>query len=316
MKPETQKKLTYLHETKQLIKEALISKGQNVSETDTFRSYVDHILAISGGGTGEVETDIMPEATISGFTLDSTFQAYTPGPVVPATFALTAGETYIVDWDGETYTCEAGSFTYSGENLVYIGNGAYVGQSGNDEPFLISYSPASNAAQLFSNVNTDSHTIRIYQKTSTGGAGSGGSSLSTKWGSVQVADTVATITHGMGVVPDIILITNGLVCDAEYQIIFSLGFSTAMIQALGDNAYGRVMIMFDLSKGTNQSCGVGEGFENITESISLMFGPIRDVTDTTFTVGGGTYGKLKHNGSPLNANEGAYEWIAIAGITG
>jgi hypothetical protein len=47
------KKLNYLSETKSLIKAALIEKGQAVSDTDTFRSYADKVLAIeTGGGSG------------------------------------------------------------------------------------------------------------------------------------------------------------------------------------------------------------------------------------------------------------------------
>jgi hypothetical protein len=51
---ETTKKLAYLAETKSLIKAALIEKGQAVSDTDTFRSYADKVLAIETGG-GSVE---------------------------------------------------------------------------------------------------------------------------------------------------------------------------------------------------------------------------------------------------------------------
>ena len=39
-------KLNYLLETKQAIKQALIDKGQEVADTDTFRSYADKIASI------------------------------------------------------------------------------------------------------------------------------------------------------------------------------------------------------------------------------------------------------------------------------
>lgn len=45
------KKLNYLSETKDLIKTALIEKGQAVTDSDTFRSYADKVLAIQSGGT-------------------------------------------------------------------------------------------------------------------------------------------------------------------------------------------------------------------------------------------------------------------------
>lgn len=46
--------MNYLSETKDLIKAALIEKGQAVSDTDTFRSYAGKVLAIETGG-GSVE---------------------------------------------------------------------------------------------------------------------------------------------------------------------------------------------------------------------------------------------------------------------
>ena len=39
--------LTYLEETKLLLKDAIINKGQNIQDTDTFRSYADKIDQIS-----------------------------------------------------------------------------------------------------------------------------------------------------------------------------------------------------------------------------------------------------------------------------
>ena len=45
-----QEDLDYLAQTKQLIKEAIIEKGQEISSIDTFRSYVDKINNISTGG--------------------------------------------------------------------------------------------------------------------------------------------------------------------------------------------------------------------------------------------------------------------------
>jgi hypothetical protein len=58
---ETNKKLAYLSETKDLIRAALIEKGQTVGNADTFRSYADKILSIpvviSGGG-GETDGNL------------------------------------------------------------------------------------------------------------------------------------------------------------------------------------------------------------------------------------------------------------------
>ena len=49
-------KLDYLDETKQLIKQAIIDKGQEVSDEDTFRSYVDKISDIETGNNTQDAT--------------------------------------------------------------------------------------------------------------------------------------------------------------------------------------------------------------------------------------------------------------------
>ena len=50
----TTDKLNYLKDTKTAIKEAIISKGQEVTDDDTFRSYADKILAITEGGSSDI----------------------------------------------------------------------------------------------------------------------------------------------------------------------------------------------------------------------------------------------------------------------
>lgn len=44
-------KLAYMYQTKKLIKDAIIEKGVNVSDSDTFRSYADKISNIQSGST-------------------------------------------------------------------------------------------------------------------------------------------------------------------------------------------------------------------------------------------------------------------------
>ena len=47
-------KLNYLNETKNQIKNAIVEKGVEISETDTFRSYADKISNISAGNNEEI----------------------------------------------------------------------------------------------------------------------------------------------------------------------------------------------------------------------------------------------------------------------
>ena len=58
-------KLSYLSETKEAIKQALIKLQVTVTDEDTFRSYADKIAGIEGGGggsnAGSIDTDNMIE---------------------------------------------------------------------------------------------------------------------------------------------------------------------------------------------------------------------------------------------------------------
>lgn len=58
----TADKLGYLSNTKELIRQAIIQKGVNVSENETFRTYPEKIQQIeTGGGAewGEIHVDIL-----------------------------------------------------------------------------------------------------------------------------------------------------------------------------------------------------------------------------------------------------------------
>lgn len=73
-----QEKLDYLEDTKQAIKQAIIDKGVEVSETDTFRSYANKVGEISSSGGsfyGVTFTDLFGEVDESGKLNSSTNQA-------------------------------------------------------------------------------------------------------------------------------------------------------------------------------------------------------------------------------------------------
>ena len=52
---DLQDNLNYIEDTKNLIKQAIIAKGQPVTDNDTFRSYKDKINAIQTGEMTEEE---------------------------------------------------------------------------------------------------------------------------------------------------------------------------------------------------------------------------------------------------------------------
>ena len=69
-------KLTYLSGTKDAIKQAIIAKGVEVTDTDTFRSYANKIEAIQSGGGGTVN---IPDGTKFAY---STFTTV-PTEIIP-----------------------------------------------------------------------------------------------------------------------------------------------------------------------------------------------------------------------------------------
>ena len=52
---DLQDNLNYIQDTKALIKQAIINKGQTITDNDTFRSYKDKIAAIKTGKMTEQE---------------------------------------------------------------------------------------------------------------------------------------------------------------------------------------------------------------------------------------------------------------------
>ena len=101
--------------------------------------------------------------TVTGFAFDPDWGAYTNGYVMPSEYVLESGNDYSVSFDGEIFFCTAFSFLLQGVTIVAIGNGAYVGMSGNDEPFLLTYAKINNTSQMFTNREGESHEIGIFQ---------------------------------------------------------------------------------------------------------------------------------------------------------
>ena len=110
-----------------------------------------------------VEIDIFPEDRITDFVQDTEdfgglFVAMRVCDVV-----LNVGDTYYVEWDGETYPCVAKADVLAGElPCIYLGNGLLFGQP-SDEPFAIGQFTHATDLGMFAFEGTE-HTVRIYQK--------------------------------------------------------------------------------------------------------------------------------------------------------
>lgn len=112
------------------------------------------------GGGGAIKKDILPlEAVNFSKNMGGTYTGYFSG-----IFALKAGNTYYVEWDGETYKCEAFAHTDAVYSYVRLGNCSAYGGSSNDEPFTISII-LDSLTRMVEALEDDkaTHTISIYQ---------------------------------------------------------------------------------------------------------------------------------------------------------
>lgn len=115
---------------------------------------------------------LLPVIPFDEFVLDSTYGVYACN-INSSVFTLTLGETYIVRWDGVSYTCVAQDVSALQAGALGLGNLANFGGTGNDEPFVIGWTPSGFT--LFAFDDATSHTVGIYlQEEDTGGEEEGG----------------------------------------------------------------------------------------------------------------------------------------------
>lgn len=138
-------------------------------------------------------------------------------------------------------------------------------------------------------------------KESAGGESSGEKSFEIKSGNFRPTANTETISHGCGVLPDIIVVYSNHVPQAGY-LIFSLGFSTALHTALGG---GWIAPTITLASSGSIGYKSDLGIET-SQPTGALYGSIRNATESLFTIGGGN-GKLKIGE--------LYSWICICGIT-
>lgn len=122
-------------------------------------------------------------------------------------------------------------------------------------------------------------------------------SLTYKSGSFEGNGGKLTINHNMGFIPDMILVFLQALSTNKAAIIYAIGYSSPMLEALGGG-------YLCPSVGSNTSISLDYGFEGAS-SKGNTYGNVREVTATSFTVGGTT--NILQDGE-------YYNWIAIGGI--
>ena len=273
---------------------------------------------------------LLPYGEIGGFALDSYFHAYTPGFVSPAPFILESGKAYRVKWDGEVFD-DCVAYTIPAEEAITaIGNGSSLGLQGNDEPFLILHNATNDNIQIFSTEEEASHFVGIWQKlaqeirlqektitengeyTADSGfdglgkvlvniAASGASPVMAAGQKYNTDQTEFIVTHGLGVIPDIIIVWVSWVGN-------SIGQGTAVYFSVREaikNKLGSSVYMHNNIELSGQTISV-----RTSNMVDITSGPglynslfVKSADKNTFTV-------------PANHLKNChYSWLAIGGLT-
>lgn len=130
-----------------------------------------------------------------------------------------------------------------------------------------------------------------------------GGNLTLKIGSFTPGSAgIYTVTHDMGIVPDIVFVYPHHVGTNGY-LISAVGFSQAMHDALGG---GYISDTVGLVNSSSISYKHNAGIESVPDATSTAYkiGSIRNATATQFVVGGSTY----------KMNTKSYGYLAIGGI--
>lgn len=138
--------------------------------------------------------------------------------------------------------------------------------------------------------------------TLTGGSGGSGALTFVQGDTSKLTGGIATISHNMGVVPDMILVYAKEPPIAN-TVYFCIGFSDAMLAAFGGGFYSTAFALID---NTSLTLGSNIGFEaeDVKSVLGSGYGHIHAVDTSTFKFGG--------SNRPVAAKY--YGWIAISGI--
>lgn len=144
-------------------------------------------------------------------------------------------------------------------------------------------------------------------ETNGGGGSTGtGGTFTVADGEFEADNSIMTVEHNLGYVPDILFIVAGS-APAEGNMFFAIGYSKALYSKFDDSIKGFNYGL--LSGGGALEWSVRDNMES-DQAGKLAQGCIRECSTTSFVVGGTTF--------KLNTTEqkNRYHWYAISGITG
>lgn len=107
---------------------------------------------------------IFEKQSISGFQFFEMYGMYAKS-IIPATFALTVGESYIVAWDDDEYPVTAVDISALFPGGIAVGNGSGFGLPGNNEPFIVAVFETDITLFVLDPTDTrDTHSFGAYKE--------------------------------------------------------------------------------------------------------------------------------------------------------
>lgn len=130
-------------------------------------------------------------------------------------------------------------------------------------------------------------------------------------GDFEPREDISIVTHGLGYVPDILIISTDKLPVAG-KIFLAIGFSQRALDMLGSNAYST---LYANMQGASFTVRTQTGMENVTIPNAEMYGFIRAVDEETFTIGGSTFALDTTSATWGDDVKGSYSWTAISGLS-
>ena len=105
-------------------------------------------------------------------------------------------------------------------------------------------------------------------------------------GSFEATAKSQTVSHGLGVKPDIAILLLANTTSTTKIAVGYVGYSQAMVDAFGGKTLSTAYIVMEQG---STSLG-GSALDATPDTMATLYGHFRHTTDTSFTVGGSSFG--------------------------